>query len=221
MSAFTVINDIKNTLTACCASIVFNFDGTFTSLADIRSTLTALHIVQSYTVLDVLIADICNPTIITQATFGVGGAVPLVIATPGVYVLGEDVTFNPLASVPAITITTSAVTLDLSCFTLAQGNALAGVNAIQVASNNADVTIKNGTVANFTRTGISVLNGNIRTLLQNVTCLSCGLRGIELLGLVGSLIQSPEIDHCVVNECCQGLAGDFGIAVVVKLYILL
>jgi hypothetical protein len=213
-SIFTVLADIKNTLTICCAQTAQNFNGTFTMLANIN-TLTSNFIQsftvlrQTFTVIDVLTAAICDPTVIRQSNFGVGGSTPFIITNSGVYIFGEDITFNPAASTPAIIITTSAVTLDLQCFSLEQGNALANVNGIQINSGLTDVTIKNGSVVNFTRAGITALASTRRINIQNITCLLCGVRGIELLGTVGNLIQDAEINHCTINGCCQGISGDF------------
>jgi hypothetical protein len=210
---FTSLNDIKNTLTVCCATAEHNFDATFTVLTDIRNSITTIDFSGTFTVFNVLIAGDCNPTVITQASFGVGGTVPLVISVPGVYILGENITFNPGAAARAITITTSAVTLDLQCFALQQGNSTAGVDAIRVNSGLADITIKNGMVTNFTRAGITIQNNNQRTKIQDLTCLSCAVRGIELLGTVGNVIKDAEIDHCNINGCSQGAAGDFAVLI--------
>jgi hypothetical protein len=211
---FTALADIKNTFTLCCTEIQSNFAGTFTVLADIKNSLTTATISDfegTFTVLGVLTAAICNPTVIRQSNFGIGGTTPLTLSTPGVYIFGENITFNPAGAAQAITITTSAVILDLKCFTLQQGNETAGVNGIQVTSGLTDVTIRNGEVFNFTRAGISVQSNNLRTKIQNVTCLLCAVRGIELLGVIGNSIQDAEIDHCIINACAQGVAGDFGI----------
>jgi hypothetical protein len=208
-SVFTLSNDIKNTLTICCAQIQNDFDGTFTVFADIKNRV--LNFNTTFTVLDVLTAAICDPTVISQSNFGPGGTTPLIISAPGVYIFGENITFNPAAASQAIVITTSAVVLDLKCFTLQQGNSTAGVDAIRINSNLADVTVKNGIITNFTRAGITVQNNNLRTMIQNVTCLTCAVRGIELLSTVGNLIQDAEIDHCTINACAQGATGDFGI----------
>jgi hypothetical protein len=218
-AVFTSLTDIKNTLTTCCATIQHDFDGTFTALADLKNTVlitqtrTAESLENTFTVLNVLKASICNPTIISQSNFGPGGATPFVISTTGVYIFGENITFNPAAASQAIIITTSAVTLDLQCFTLQQGNATAGVDGIRVNNGLKDVTIKNGRIANFTRAGITIQSSNLRTIIQNVTLLLCGVRGIELLGSIGNLIQNAEIEHCMIDSCSQGAAGDFAFLV--------
>jgi hypothetical protein len=209
-SVFTIVNDIKNTLTMCCTEIQQDFDGTFSSLAKIKAS-SVRDISGTFSVLGVLTADICNPKVIRQRDFGVGGATPLTISTPGVYIFGENITFSPAGASQAIIITTSAVIVDLGCFILNQGNSTAGVDAIRVNSNLSDVTIKNGTITNFTRAGISVQDNSVRTMIQNVTCVLCAVRGIELLSVIGNSTQDAEIDHCTVNACAQGVTGDFGI----------
>jgi hypothetical protein len=212
-AVFTTLADIKNSLTVCCAATQHNFDGTFTSLADIKNTVTAINFSETFTVLDVLTAAVCNPTVIRQSNFGVGGTTPLIISKPGVYIFGENITFNPAGAAQAITITTSAVVLDLQCFTLRQGNAIAGVDGIRVNSGLANVTLQNGMISNFTRAGISVQSNTRRIMIQDLTCLLCAVRGIELLGAIGNLIQDAEITNCIIDSCSQGATGDFAFLV--------
>jgi hypothetical protein len=208
---FTLLTDIKNTLTICCAAIEHDFDGTFTVLVDINNSLSVTSIDSNgtFSALNVLTAGICNPIVINQGSFGVGGLTPFVISNPGVYIFGENITFNPAIASQAIIIATSDVVLDLKCFTLQQGNLTAGVDGIRINSGHSDVTVRNGTVSNFTRAGITVQSNNLRPIIKNVTFLSCAVRGIEVLGIVGNPIQDAEITYCTIDSCSQGATGDF------------
>ncbi len=79
------------------------------------------------------------PTVIT--------AVPYTISVSGKYVLGSDLT-NTSTTTPAITINVANVNLDLGGFYVSGAGNRASANEVIKVGDVANVTIKNGTVAN-------------------------------------------------------------------------
>lgn len=80
-----------------------------------------------------------------------------VIDKAGQWVLKQDVPYNPHHANPAITICASDVTLDLNGKTLSQsGKKKPNVIGIAVSDKLTNVTIKNGTIKNFSQAGIFV-----------------------------------------------------------------
>jgi hypothetical protein len=112
----------------------------------------------------------CSVTVITAAQ------IPYTILTPGHYVLGENTNYSPLLSVPAITIDSDDVVLDLCNNTLTQTNDLPDVVGIQVNPNHSSITIENGneSIRDFTSAGILVTEGNTVISLRDITVIGCG-----------------------------------------------
>lgn len=151
--------------------------------------------------------NFCSPTFIRQSDIGTGNP-GYTIGTAGVYKAAENLTYSPAAgSQQAIRITVSDVILDLQCYTLQQGNVQAGTDAVRINSFLNDVTIKNGTVKNFTRAGISTQANSSRITVDDVLTLSCDVRGIEFL----STNSDNAINNVRVFNCNRGASGDYGI----------
>ena len=206
---FSSIAALANDFEATWTILAAGFNGTWTILnADFDATWTILAagFDGTFSVLNVLIQNVCNPTMITQASFGAGGGTQYVISTPGVYKFGSNITFTPASATSAILITTSGVTLDMQCFSISQGNALAGVNAIVVNTGLTDVYIRNGTVENFTNVGISFQGNDARVGINNTTLLSCATRAIQFLPTGTS--QNIIIQNCNIYNCSQGSSAD-------------
>ena len=203
----TLLNILQNTntLTNCCAG-TFSVLGNPATLLGANSSIsgTLFNIINTTTLLYV---NACSPIVIPPSAVTV---TTYTIAQPGRYILGGPIVFSPATAQPAFLITTSNVTLDLLCDTVSQGNATAGVNAVQTAPNLNNVTITNGTIQNFTNAGISISSGCSRATIENLTVFSCGARAIQLLGTTGAgnQITESQILNCNLTSCCQGATGD-------------
>lgn len=94
----------------------------------------------------------CDKFLITKEDVGHYG---FEIKYPGDWVLAEDICYEPGTGAPAITICTSNVTLDLNDKTLSLNcNCADNVVGVFVKENTGNITIKNGTIRNFSRAGI-------------------------------------------------------------------
>lgn len=83
------------------------------------------------------------------------GAKGFVITTPGVWFLSEDVNYNPRGQNPAITIAANNVTLNLDGHILSQMNKnVTGIAGIVINPGLSNITLKNGTVRDFSALGI-------------------------------------------------------------------
>jgi len=219
---FTSINDLKETVTECCAEIFEDFRETWTILEDIKET-TCDKFEQTWTVLDRISGALCNPIIINEL-----GSSTLTISEPGLYKFKSSFEFSPGSAQPAIEITSDNVTLDLCGFNLSQGNSTSGVDGIRIQGGpsgtpRSNVCIQNGTINNFTRAGISVGTNAItpantacdRICITDMTIFACEIRGLELLGNSSSeQITDAAITNCNINECCTSMSADFGIQAV-------
>lgn len=188
------IEDLSEQLTECC-------DNLATGINDIQEAL-------------------CAPIMLHQSDFG---SSTFIIDTPGKYVFAEDITFSPAAlNEVAIEIRSNDVTLDLCGKTLQQGNGFVGTNGIRVqggsvGSPRSNVEVRNGTIQNFTRAGISVgtntitptNNACVRIRLQNLDVVACHTRGIEFLGSALHQITESEINDCNIINCCTAVSADF------------
>jgi len=129
------------------------------------------------------------------------------ISQPGLYQLGENVTYSPAVPNDIIfQITASDVEFDLGDRFITQNsaNTQTGLIAIQVASGLSNVVIKsgtNGSIQNIRGTGIQVLSSCSRVLLDNITTFSCEERGIDFVGGSGTEITNSQIQNCKVIQC--------------------
>lgn len=180
-TTFTALQDIKNTLTTCCANITLDFEATwtilaagfsatFTEISDIKNTLTACcdqiqkNFQATFTALNILetitCVQPCGPIPITQ---------PIIITIPGLYCLAKDI-------VGPIIINASNVTLDLNNHTISGSGPGSGTGIIVNSGTNR--TIHNGRIVNFD-TGIMSTN-NITTVLSNIVISVCFIEGITI-----------------------------------------
>jgi hypothetical protein len=149
-----------------------------------------IEITQTYTALDALLELECSTldyllavatsleiitnsfgTPITAANIGTNG---FTIGSSGKYILTENINFSPLGTATAITIAADDVTLDLCGNTLSQANSdtVAGVKAISM-NNQENVTIKNGTISDWSAQGVDLLSSS-EIILQNISINQCG-----------------------------------------------
>ncbi len=201
LNTFTAIANIStaNTFTVL-NTINTNVLNTFTSIAALQ-TIVVNDFAATWTILATLNADECAATIITQANFG-SGSTPYVITTSGVYRLGSDISFTGANNTTAITINSSYVTLDLSCFTLRQTNASTGVNGVVVSSNYTDVIVTGGRINGFTGTGLTLQSNVDRYKILATTITSCATGGIALNGTSGTgTLNEGLINNCDIFSC--------------------
>ena len=112
----------------------------------------------------------CECTTILSSDFGQWLDSTYVIATPGKYVLGQDVIFMPAVEfTPAINILCNDVVLDLCNHTLSQGNTTQECYGIQIGQGTfytdpnavlSNITVQNGTVREFTGVGLYCYNAS-------------------------------------------------------------
>lgn len=124
------------------------------------------------------------------------------INSPGTYVLGNDITWNPSGPGYAISIASSDVILDL------QNHKLESVttqyNTIGIHSNSVDnLIIQNGTISNMALGGIKCENG-VNILIQGITIDGLNLENTAVYTVpVGILVNGStnvKIDGCTVKN---------------------
>jgi hypothetical protein len=199
---FTSLADVKDTLTECCDEIKDLFQQTWTILADLNGG-----------------TGCCDPILITQADIGI---TTFTISSPGYYVFDSNVVFSPsAANQPAIEITSNNVRLDLCGRTLSQGNATTGIDGIRVVGNTAaspreNVIIQNGSVKGFTRVGIVVGTNPVtaantacsRITISDMDVVSCTVGGIEILGFATTEIREMILQNSRIISCGTGTGLD-------------
>ena len=120
------------------------------------------------------------------------------ITTSGRYCLIENIVFSPSdPPISAITISASNVELNLNGYTLSQGNTVANANGITV-SGVSEVIVKNGNVESFTRAGIAI-DSCERTLIQDLTVVSCGGPANSLGGIVVTNTKNSSVEGCLCD----------------------
>lgn len=146
-----------------------------------------------------------------------------VITKPGYWCLAEDVKYNPRSLNPAIRISASNVTLDLNGHTLSQKNKILNVIGIVVDPGLTTVTLKNGTVRDFSMAGIQAgtspdgtppFEGVLNELaIYDINALNNGTAStiFKSLNAVGGIFianaQDVVIENTKMNEnFSQGLA---------------
>ena len=118
-------------------------------------------------------------------------AVPYTISSPGIYVLGNNVTFTGSGSMPAIMINANNVLLDLNGNTL--GNFVAGpatgAFGIQFTFHQ-NLVLQNGTIQGFSEGFFSQQSSNI--VIDNV----------NFYGIISFAVASNS-DHGIIIRNCQ------------------
>ncbi|MEX0849379.1 MAG: right-handed parallel beta-helix repeat-containing protein [Candidatus Dependentiae bacterium] len=182
-TVFTAVNALQEKV-----SSINNSLETTDSLVDVIPQ--EIEVIQTYTALDALLELECSTldyllavatsleiitnsfgTAITAADIGTAG---FTIGSSGKYILTENINFSPLSAATAITIAADDVTLDLCGNTLSQANSdtVAGVKAINM-NNQENVTIKNGTISDWSAQGVDLLSSS-EIILQNISINQCG-----------------------------------------------
>ena len=163
------------------------------------------------------LVDVEPRTVIRQAD------IPLVISTPGSYLLGEDIVPQG-GGQTAIVVSADDVTLDLGGFAIRQNNALllSFVTGIIVNDIAQDVTIKNGHIRGSQSDGIEGQSGS-RVRLENIMATSNGGNGIDLAdnGHIISCTASNNFgrginvdDNTILRDCSTSSNGDRGMSAI-------
>lgn len=183
---FTVLQDIKDTITECCSTMTEDFQNTWTILADIQGTITECCT-------DILntLTNCGMPMAITQAM------IPFTITEPGLYCVAENLDGTGFAQ--TIRIESDNVVLDLNQHQVLN---LVG-SSINPALGVSNIVIKNGAIRNAA-IGISVQANNV--IIEDVLFYQTGLDDILLNGLVE---DTPIQNISIIN--CQFFNGFIGI----------
>lgn len=134
---------------------------------------------------------------ITQKDIGTTG---YSICQPGDWILAEDVIFNPLTHSPAIKICSSNVSLNLNNKSLSQAeNGINDIVGILIEDSAENITIKNGTIKNFTKAGI-FKEPKCTNTCPDSTCCGSGLTISNIQTLCNGKQNSK-------NSASKGMGG--------------
>lgn len=126
----------------------------------------------------------------------------IVINAPGTYVFESNITWNPTSNGQAILISSNDVTLDLQGYTLESEITPFNTTGI-VATSAANLTIKNGTIANMAFQGIKC-DQCAHILIKNITVDGLNLENTATYTVpVGVLVNASTytlIDRCTVKN---------------------
>lgn len=140
------------------------------------------------------------------------------ITCPGVYFLPSDITFNPSSlNQTAIVISSDDVVLDLNGHTLSQINKTSRAFGVLI-NGHKNVTIKNGTIKNFTQNGIRInANSSIIWIDSIIGYNNGNIAGGQSTGAVsGTISQDIKITNSTFTQNI-GAGAVFG--GVTKLYV--
>ena len=137
------------------------------------------------------------PIILYASDFGTTGTV---LDSPGYYILCEDVPFNANGT-NAVTIASSHVTLDMNNHAIYQINFNLGVSGVVIdVANLKGVTIKNGTLANFTNKTIEIAEGGVHNIALENLQLKDGNIALEVIGTFDNPIHDIKLQNCSVTK---------------------
>ena len=133
-------------------------------------------------------------------------SVPYTISSPGLYYLAKNLTHTDIHSTATITVSASDVTLDLMGFCLTgPGKDVLG-NATGVKVSGSNVEIRNGSIQDFGKWGISVEGGN-GTRLVGLRVRKTGQDGIGLMGDTHLVMDCSVIDTGGHGIWCLAIAS--------------
>jgi len=137
------------------------------------------------------------------------GTAGYTISESGCYVLVEDIDFAPTSTMAnAITIDSNYVTLDFNTHSIAQTNATASVDGIEISADAHDVVVKNGTLHGFRGQTIQVNGGCFDLTFDslNISGPGAACSGAMLFDGTGNPIHDVNIHNCNVTEIDPNLA---------------
>lgn len=133
-------------------------------------------------------------------------------AIVGTNVFGIDYLYTATASIPALLIDNSNVTIDLNGHTISQVGAQPNVNGIETISNISNITIKNGIIRDVSGTGILINQGCQNVIIDNVQFINCGTRAIDFSGAASpNTIVNCEISNCDIINSCTTAASNIAV----------
>jgi parallel beta-helix repeat protein len=129
--------------------------------------------------------------------------VPLLIDSPGLYQVSEDVMYSATSDTPAIIVATNDVSIDFREFTISQADGFGySVTGIQIAPSISGVTIKHGMLKNFTQSAVSVAQGASFVVMNDMVFNGMGNRIIECIGTVATpAFQIEILNSTFLNSC--------------------
>jgi len=146
----------------------------------------------------ILICFACTNAINATNTITAIPAGGMVISTPGTYVFENDITWSPSGDGQAILITANNVVLDFKNHKLKSVSTSFKTSGI-VATSAANLTIRNGTIANMGFTGIQC-SACTQLLIKNVTVNGLNMENTAVYTVpVGILVTGSEIVS--INGC--------------------
>jgi hypothetical protein len=131
-------------------------------------------------------------------------AVEMIINEPGIYRLSGALAISPNSSDTLITVLSSDVILDLNSYRIEQLNTTAGVNGILVSAGLTNIEIKDGIIARFTQSGLTVNEGCQIISVTSIIFERCTTSAVLFLGTGLNVIEGVEIVDCEFASCSQG-----------------
>jgi len=184
--------------------LVYRLGTTYNEIESKLDTLLTTSFWQDY--LEIEQVQSHCPTILYASDFGTSGTT---IDQPGYYILCGDVAWTAADNMSAITTATNHVTIDLNNHAIYQTNkgSVSNVNGITINQGIHDVTIKNGTLSDFTTYGITGTRDNKNITIENVLIENPGDGGINFNPVSASGCIGLTISNCMVNG-----SGAFGLS---------
>lgn len=200
IQTFSLIADLQETLTGCCAAIVNKIDNLGSCTVDLSSIFTVLSetkvtltncCVTVQNDLDAVLAAlltlttgcVCAPTPVTAAG---------TIAAPGFYCLANDITGQ-------ITIASDNVVFDLSDREIS-----GGTNGVAINAGTQNVIVRNGRITGTTAEGVLVGNGCVNIEIISLNLVGCGDYGVKLDG-TGAAINNCNVQNIQTTSCIGGV----------------
>lgn len=157
----------------------------------------------------VLVAIILVTSSTMQANIN-NATIPLLIDSPGSYQLVEDILYSATSNTPAVIVAVNDVTINFRDLSITQADGFGySVTCIQIAPSISNVSIKGGTIKNFTQSGISLAQGDQFTVIDDMTINMCGKRCIECIGTVATpIVQTEVLNSTFINSCTVATADN-------------
>lgn len=166
------------------------------SLSIVESISNELDIVNDYTETlnvkedELIVAGACSPI----PLYSVGSST-IVISSPGTYRLAQDIILSSGSAIPAISITTSNVTLDLNGFEIFSSvNGSEGIRIINAAPISS-IVIKNGSIRTTATNGTGIDIDSVTDL----TIRDVRISGWQFRGAFISNSRLVQLDNVIVS----------------------
>ena len=196
------IETIESSIDAFNSNCITDLGESFTAIDS-----TVLKVCTLESKVDVLVTNVNN--IIDSQGIAIG--IPLTqadfsdtfsITEPGRYHLTEDIDFNPGGN-SAIYIASDDVHIDMCDRTIRQTTANTGIDGIVVADGYCNISIENGTIRDFTGSGIEFLGEVCFVRIENIALIDNGSDQL----LFNSLRVDEGIGNIIVRNVMVNGAG--------------